>query len=327
MECTALAFYRGTLMMRAVLIGLGNIAWRFDDRASAVYPASQGGAMLRHPGVRLAGGCSPDAGDRQGFTAWSGGLPAYETLDEMLASLQPDLVGVCSPTPLHFEHVSRCLRAGVRSIWLEKAPAATLAQVDQLIGQAQACRATVCVNYTRRYAENYAQLKAAYKSGRYGACRTVNILYSPGLVRNGVHFLDLLFYLTDAADFRLHAVMRNGDSPHFMLELDNGVHAVVTGGGLPYHSNTLSLVCEGGILTAANGGARIAIEGKVENPAFPGFYALKDVTACEAVSDGMGDYMGRALGDLVACSATQTEPRSTLATARVTQRLVDEVLA
>jgi predicted dehydrogenase len=311
--------------MKAALIGLGNIAWRYDARTHSDHPKSHAGTFLAHPKVDLVGGCSPDAADREDFVVWSDGLPAYESIDVMLGTLQPDIVGVCSPTPLHFEHVARSISAGVKLIWLEKAPASTVKQVDQLIELADENKATVCVNYIRRYAQNYSQLCALYQSGKYGKCHAINVLYSPGLVRNGSHLMDFLFSITGAEDFKVHAVLRNGESPHLTLELDNGIPVQVTGGNLSYHTNTISLICDEGILTIANGGDQVVLQARVEDVQYPGFHTLEDRSLKESVSSTMGNYMGAALDNLISSYETHAEPRSSLRTARLTQRLLDEV--
>jgi predicted dehydrogenase len=313
----------------AALIGLGRIAWKYDARRpEAPFALSQAGAMLRQAGLRLAGGCSPDADDRAAFAAWSGGRPVFADPAEMLDSLRPELVGVCSPTDLHFEHARLCLEAGVRRLWLEKPATETADQLETLIRLAREKRAAVCVNFFRRYLSVYRELRRMLRQKELGDCRLLRVLYSPGLARNGVHLLDQLFFLTGAEGFELLWVERGGDpaNPSFALRLSTGHLASVCGADLSYHSNDISAVCAEGVVSVLGGGKRARVERRVENAMFSGFYELAEADHPMAREASVDDYLSPALDDLLQSAAAGREPQSGLAAALSTQRLLERVL-
>jgi predicted dehydrogenase len=315
-------------VITAALIGLGNIAWKYDARnQNAGFALSQGGAMRAHPDIVLAGGCSPDATDRAGFTQWSEGSPAFAAPDEMLQALRPELVGICSPTELHFSHAKLCLESGVRLLWLEKPPATTAAELLELTALAAHKQATVCVNYFRRYLPVYQRLRDALRTELFGPCRLLRILYSPGLVRSGAQLLDQLFFLTGAEGYELLWVEQGtSDNPSFVLRLSTGQLVQAAGSDLAYHSNDLSAVCPGGVLSVLRGGKRVMVECRIENALFPGFYDLQDSDHAVLGDASLEGYMENALTDLLAASRAHAAPQSDLRSARYAQALLEDIL-
>lgn len=316
-------------MIRAALLGLGNIAWKYDARKPEnAFALTQAGALRRQPGVELAGGCSPDAKDRYGFSNWSGGLPVFADPGDMLDELQPDLVGICSPTHEHFNHASLCLEAGVRLLWLEKPPASDSAQLRQLIHQADHHQATVCTNYFRRYLPPYRQMKKLLQNQIYGSCLSIRINYSPGLARNGVHLLDQLFFLTGAHDYKVLWVEKDGEaaSPSFALRLSSGELVLGCGGAIPYHTNDISVQCTQGTLVISRGGKETAVAASLENEIFPGFFDLHSQTPCPLGPGGLEGYMQASLENLLACAMKGISPQSNLRSALLTQQLLEDIL-
>lgn len=315
-------------MYTAALIGLGDIAWKFDRRgAEKDFSKSQAGAMIAHPEIRLLGGCSPDSEDRRLFEAWLPGASTYADAKDMLAALKPDLVGVCSPTGHHFEHVNRCLEFGAKAIWLEKPPADSLHNLDMLIAASSEAKTTILVNFIRRYLPVYERLREAFRQKWYGPCRLIRILYSPGLARNGIHLLDQLFYLTGADGYDLLWVERTaGHSPGFSLRLSDGTLVQASGVDVPYHTNDISLVCELGVASVLRGGKKASVEKSGENDAFPGFYDLHRIDDERLGKTSLAGCMDAALADLVECMVDGERPRSDLSSARLSQALLGDIL-
>lgn len=316
-------------MIRAALLGLGNIAWKYDaNRPENDFALTQAGALRRHPCVELVGGCSPDTEDRQGFSDWAGGLPVFAAPNDMLEQLQPDLVGICSPTADHFHHAGLCLEAGIRLLWLEKPPTSDTAQLRHLIRQAEKRQAIVCVNYFRRYLPSYRQLKRIIQEQAYGSCLNIRITYSPGLARNGVHLLDQLFFLTEAQNYELLWVEKGGEnaSPSFALRLSSGQLVLGCGGAASYHTNDISVQCVEAMLAISRGGKENAVAIRYENELFPGFFDLHAQIPSALGSGGLEGYMQASLDDLLACAPRKRLPQSNLRSALLTQQLLEDIL-
>lgn len=314
---------------KAALIGLGHIAWKYDSgRGRNETALSQAGAMLKNPAIELLGGCGPVEDDQNGFLAWAPGLNVCDWADEMLNELKPDLVGICSPTARHFQQARLCLKAGVKALWLEKPPTESPAELDELIDLARSKGAVVCVNYTRRYLPGYARLRELLAAQAYGPCRLIRLLYSPGLARNGIHLLDQLFYLTGADDYELLWVEPCSlTSPGFALRLSTGQMVQGSGGDWAYHTNDIELVCDSGLISILRGGKIGRAEKIAENDLFPGFYDLQDDPAGPLLGQaGLEGFMEAALTDIVNCLDKGGQPQSNLESARLSQRLMEDIL-
>jgi predicted dehydrogenase len=314
---------------RAALVGLGNIAWRFDQNVGGRHSLTHASAYVQNHRTSIVGGCSPDEGDRVAFERTFGVL-AYKTLEKLIDETEPDIVSICSPSGFHYRQVVYCLEKEISMIWLEKPPAGSLSELDALL-QAQTGRggkSKVLVNYQRRYAECYRLLKTLYRDDVLGKCRFVHINYSRGLELNGSHILDMLFFIAgDGAKYELEWISTSKDleNPSFALTLENGVEVIVSGLSLPYHCIDISLVCDKGRISVLHGGMTPRIEKKVEHELFPGFYRLKESEEHLLGPGGFGACMEEALKDLINAFEGDLQLQSGLATARNAQALVEEV--
>lgn len=316
-------------MIKAALIGLGNIAWRYDARKpDSPFPLSQAGALLAEPDIKLLGGCSPDKADRDDFLKWTPGTAVFQNPAAMLSALKPDLVGICSPSSLHYEHAMQCLKSGIKILWLEKPPTLNFGELEKLVNFASQQNATVCVNYFRRYLPYYQKLREIIENGKYGKVLGMNIGYSPGLARNGVHLLDQIFFLSGAEDYKLLWVEEDGDpqSPAFALRLPHGELVLASGGKLSYHTNDIAVQFEHGSASILNGGHCIKLQTSRENILFPGFFNLVEDKEELELPPAPDDYMRRSLKNLLEASRNLEKPASNLETALLSQRLLEDVL-
>lgn len=312
--------------LRAVLCGLGNIAWRFDQPPAQIC-LSHAGAYQRAEKTTLVAGFSPEQGDRDAFgQAFS--LPAYGSLVELLERERPDIVSICSPAAAHFAQVMTCLEQEVPMIWLEKPPTLTLAEADLLLAKAATGSSTVLVNYQRRYLPIYQELRRRFLAQTPNRDRRIQVIYSRGLETNGTHMLDLLFFLLgEQAEANLHWVSAGDDpdNPSFALTI-SGVEVVVNGMSLPYHNIDIAITNDVGRLSVLHGGMSGVVENKIEHELFPGFYRLQTVVDCGfAALAGLAHGMENALADLLASHAAHRSPLSNLHSARQTMTLIAEV--
>ncbi|CAM2059120.1 Gfo/Idh/MocA family oxidoreductase [Desulfovibrionales bacterium] len=325
-------------MLRAALVGLGNIAWKYGKELSKS-TLTHAAALLREPRVLLVGGCSPEAAEREAFTARFG-VPAFAGLRELLKRVQPHLVSICSPTVLHFNQTRTCLEWGIPLVWLEKPPAATLSEVDALLAlQAERRRegrpTTVAVNYLRRHAPVYGRLRMLLHSGELGTCRGIRLGYSRGLETNGSHIIDMLFFiLPKHYNWTIEWISAEVENPSFALRVVDPdgfdvLPVLVEGLALPYHNIDIILTCETGRAAVLYGGMDTALELRVEHELFSGFYRLREASSEERDrligAGGLSGCLDAALADLLAAHEVGREPVSSLASARQTQALLEVV--
>jgi predicted dehydrogenase len=306
---------------KAAIIGLGKIAWRFDatGAAPASVPLSHAGAFERDPRTIIVGGMSVDENGRREFGKRYG-VPVFASVGALFEYVTPDIVSICSPSALHFEHVRYCLGKRVPMIWLEKPPTETLDEVDMLIKEIKANSGSkVLVNYPRRYSDVYRKLKSIHDSNTFGKTVMAHITYSRTFVVNGFHMLDLAFYIAgDREEAVLDSVMdvSSRDNPSFSFRFPNGFPVVVTGLDLSYQCADFTLTCEHGRAAVLYSGLKGRIETCEEFEDFPGFYKLVETEDNTLMPGGPTSYFPSTLSDLIAAYESDKEPLSNLESAR-----------
>lgn len=94
------------------------------------------------------------------------GLP-FTDWNALLAEAQPDIVDVCTPTPLHREWVEKAAAAG-KAIFVEKPMARTLADCDAMIAAVQCAGVPAMAAHVVRFFPEYAAAKRLVDSGAVG---------------------------------------------------------------------------------------------------------------------------------------------------------------
>ena len=105
-------------MKRAVIVGCGNIA--------AVHAA----VLTAQKDTELVGVADIHFEKAQDYAERFHTKP-YASLEEMIEKEQPDVLHVCTPHYLHVPMTQYALERGI-NVFMEKPPAITFAQLDQL---------------------------------------------------------------------------------------------------------------------------------------------------------------------------------------------------
>ncbi len=313
---------------RAAIIGLGNIAWRFDSRKKKPQnPLTHAGTYNRDGRVLLVGGCSKSDEDSAEFKDYYN-IPVFNTISDLLEKTKPDIVSICSSSNAHFENLQHCLEENIPMIWLEKPPTSNLKQLNILLEKKQQSKSTVLVNYQRRYCLPYNRLREAFQQKSLGQPVFMNITYSRGLLLNGSHLIDMAFFIAgDDKEASLESVTCTGDldNPSFTLSFSGGLKAFINGSHLPYHNIDISITCEQGRASVLYGGLDTRWEVRREHELFPGFYRLEESEDDFLGQGGCAKPMVSALDNLINSCESCSEPVSNLYTSKNTQKVLELV--
>lgn len=150
-------------MKRAVIVGCGNIA--------AVHAA----VLTAQKDTELVGVADIHFEKAQDYAERFHTKP-YASLEEMIEKEQPDVLHVCTPHYLHVPMTQYALERGI-NVFMEKPPAITFAQLDQLKQAVYASKAKLGLCYQNRYNPSYRAAKEFISSGAAG-----KVLGARGLV-------------------------------------------------------------------------------------------------------------------------------------------------
>ena len=149
--------------IRAAIVGTGYIA---DYHARGIQNA---------PGVELVGVCDARLTVAEAFaSAW--GVPAYSSLEAMLAEQRVNVVHILVPPDLHFELGKTALELGAH-VFLEKPMCTSAEETSELVRTASAKGLTIGVNHSMLFEGAFQRLRKSVHGGELGPIDHVNISY------------------------------------------------------------------------------------------------------------------------------------------------------
>jgi predicted dehydrogenase len=201
------------IAMRVGVVGAGRHA------SSNLYP------NLAPAGLDLVATCARHLDRAQTAAARWGAPHAFDSVSEMLSSVELDGVVVCVPPASYVDVVSACLEAGT-PVFCEKPAAASSDEARALASLSAARAVPIVVGYMKRFAPAYRKAREIVRSREFGSPSLGAFTFAMGpwangdlrdyLIDNPVHHLDIARYLLgEVTD--LHGQL---------MELDGVGHAV-----------------------------------------------------------------------------------------------------
>jgi UDP-N-acetyl-2-amino-2-deoxyglucuronate dehydrogenase len=146
--------------IRVALAGCGRISRNHFD------------AIAKIDGLQLAAVCD-SAPERATEAGQRFGVPAFESFDEMIASVACDAVSLCTPSGLHPKHGILAARAG-KHVICEKPMAITLDDADALVRECDEAGVQLFVVKQNRLNPAIQLLRRAIDRGRFGRIYVAN---------------------------------------------------------------------------------------------------------------------------------------------------------
>ncbi len=197
-------------MVNIGIVGIGFMGMT-HYKAMAQVEGGQVAAIVSRDPKKRAGdwrGIKGNFGDSGGVQDLSG-IRCYETLDELLADGEIDLVDICLPTNMHVETSIRALSAG-KHVLLEKPIALALDAADQIVAAAEKHQRQFMVAHVLRYFPEFRLIKQLVADAEHGpvlAAHFKRIISRPAwwapedLERTGGPAIDLHIHDADFVQF------------------------------------------------------------------------------------------------------------------------------
>src|SRR5215472_14303607 len=119
---------------RVAIAGLGGVAERIHLPACRAIPE-----------IEIVGACDPDASRRRAMAARFGLHKTFETCEEMLASVSPDVVMIGTPPSSHYFLAEQAFNAGAH-VFCEKPFMTSVEEADRVIEHARRSNLLLRVN-------------------------------------------------------------------------------------------------------------------------------------------------------------------------------------
>lgn len=210
------------------------------------------GSWARMEGVTPVGSCDHDI-DKARAT----GLPAYTSLEQMLAETAPDLLDIILPPAAHADTIRTALACGVRTLVCQKPFCTDIAEAEGITDLAEAAGARIIIHENFRFQPWFRAIKSAIQEGAVGTVQQVTFRLRPGdgqgprayldrqpyfqkmekllIHETGVHYIDTFRFLLGEptavyADLRkMNPVIAGEDAGHVLFDHPNNVRALLDG--------------------------------------------------------------------------------------------------
>ncbi|MGA2983990.1 MAG: Gfo/Idh/MocA family oxidoreductase [Terriglobia bacterium] len=298
--------------------------------------------------ARLVAAADTDAARLAKFTG-EFNCKGYDTLDDMLADPEIQVVNILTPNHLHTPAVLQAARAG-KHILVEKPPAMSLAEMDAMKEAGAAAGVKIGVVLQCRTRRSVQAIREAINEGRFGkiyhadtcmkwfrpadyyrmdAWRSSRRSGAGVTIQQAFHYIDLLQYLVGPVKW-VHAHMTNLAHPGVALEdtalafvrYQNGGQGVVEASTALWPGTDVRIEVNGEKGTAVLAGERMDTwkfrEGRPEDEEIRRLGSAAAATGARGAADlGYTDHQA-VIEDMVRAIEAGREPMITLASVRAT---------
>ena len=123
--------------------------------------------QLARSGFAIAAVCDRDPAAAQNAARQFGASQVYDDYDTMIAEADIDAVGMAVGPDVHFRATMAAIRRGL-PVFMEKPPAATAAQAEELMRASDAARVPVAVGFMKRYSTGNRIARNILDGGDFG---------------------------------------------------------------------------------------------------------------------------------------------------------------
>lgn len=246
---------------------------------------------------RLEGAALVGAADTDLAKAVATRAPAFETLGEMLAVAQPDLLDIITPPSTHLEAIKEALAFGIKAIICQKPFCTSLEEARAAITLAAQANVPLIIHENFRFQPWYQCIKKEISDGTIGEVQQITFRLRTGdgqgpdaylarqpyfqtmprlLVREtAVHWIDTFQYLLGDvqavyADLRrLNPIISGEDAGYILFDFPGGVRGLFDGNRhLDHAADNHRLTLGEALIEGTSGTLSLAGDGAVHHRAF-----------------------------------------------------------
>lgn len=176
---------------RIAFVGAGNHA------TESLYPN-----IAHVPEFGLVAVCDLNAEKARSVARRFGAPRSFTNVEAMLDAARPQGVCVCGPPRMQHEVALKVIRRGI-PVFVEKPPAPTLAQAEELAVAARRHNTWGMVGFMKRFAPANLVARQYMSNPAFGRLSSISLIHGCGpyqdlrqmLLFNGIHMLDLAYFL------------------------------------------------------------------------------------------------------------------------------------
>jgi len=299
------------MVYRAAIIGCGKIGSEFADDPQITDIYTHAGAYKTCPDTELVAVCDKDRTKAEKCRGrWN--IPdCYVDYQKMLSESEPDIVSVCTPDATHFDIIRSIICSSkVSAVFAEKPLALDLDQAEYLVNLAEKKDVILAVNYSRRYAGKFSEIREYLHSEEFGDFLTMNGYYTKGTMHNGTHWFDLArFLIGEISRVRGEDTLREQNEDPTLdayLEFAHGGHGTLHAcDATKYSIFEMDILGTRGRVYVRDSGHVVEVYRVADSPYYSGY---KSLIISKIYTDVMKDMLLNAIEDIVTSLKTGRKP-------------------
>ncbi len=224
---------------RAAIVGLGRVAWRFDNEPGRKVIWTHLGAYgVLSSQVTVVGACDRASEARDAFSTCYPRISVFEDLRAMITATTPDIVSICTPADSHRAIVEVALSApSLKVIWCEKPLAASLADAEVIVQSCERRSVALVVSHVRRWSSLWQRFARRTMNGELGTLRHLRVSMPNRLWSIGSHAVDLAIMMggdvREVVRLDVPALAEDGEPARpALISFASGAYAVIEVSGL-----------------------------------------------------------------------------------------------
>ena len=183
------------MTLRSAIIGCGK-PWGKEGSTGSGISHGHAAGYKASPLTELVAVADINRENAEAFVAEHGPAEIFVDYKEMLATVKPDLVSICTWPHLHESMTIAAAEAGVRGIHCEKPMAPTLAAARRMVAAAEKSGSILTFNHQRRFEPPYTVAKEWIDSGKIGDLTRLE-MPTANLFDWGTHWFDMAFHFNN----------------------------------------------------------------------------------------------------------------------------------
>ena len=256
-------------MIKALLIGLGNIGMQYDINKPQNIILTHARALKRIDGIELIGAVDKEYKTVRTFEK-NFGIQTYKDTGKAMRETTPELVVIALPTHLHKEIIRKiCEYRTTKYILCEKPMGLNYKEAEEITRMCEKQDIKLWVNYIRRVDKGTTKIKEIIDH-EWSEKKIKGICwYTNGLRNNGLHFIDLCeYWLGEIRQIRKIGEERqinNHKDQDCYIEFEKGNIIFWYGWEEAFTHYSIELISPNGRIYYGQGGEKIEIQQLVES--------------------------------------------------------------
>lgn len=180
-------------MLKAGIIGLGQIGYKIDEDLNRDLIWSHAKAYMRHPKIDLHAVSDNNKNQYNDFKLHYPDVSFFQNYLDMVGKKKFDLISICTPT--HLDLIKNIISSNPpKAFFIEKPMGSNLDEAIEISNMCKDKKIILAVNYMRRWDNAYIFVYEMIQKQKLGNLQNITAYGNTALLTSTSHLIDLMIY-------------------------------------------------------------------------------------------------------------------------------------